>query len=92
MTTTPTFWSNEVTLSHDPSTFEPHLTALADDTFAVSWSAGGDIFGFKLDFIRELHHRQSAGGSFAVDRRSAERRAAHRTDRREIVVRVPLRS
>ena len=49
MTTTPTFWSNEVTLSHDPSTFEPHLTALADDTFAVSWSAGGDIFGFKLD-------------------------------------------
>jgi Ca2+-binding RTX toxin-like protein len=49
MTTTPTFWLNETTLSFDTSTFEPHLTALADDTFALSWSAGGDIFGFKLN-------------------------------------------
>jgi Ca2+-binding RTX toxin-like protein len=49
MTTTPTFWSNEVTLSHDPLASSADVTAVNGDTVIVGWSSGGDIFGFQLD-------------------------------------------
>ena len=49
MTTTPTFWSTEVTISSDPSVFGAEVTALADDTFVVGWENGSDIFGRQLD-------------------------------------------
>src|SRR4029079_3064534 len=47
MTTTPTFWSPVVTFDQNPfqSFFEPKVTALADDTFAIVWEDGTDIFG-----------------------------------------------
>ena len=49
MTTTPTFWSNEVTLSHDPLASSADVTAVNGDTVIVGWSSGGDIFGFQLN-------------------------------------------
>jgi Ca2+-binding RTX toxin-like protein len=49
MTTTPTFWSTEVTISSDLFTFGPQVAALADDSFVIGWGNGADIFGRQLD-------------------------------------------
>ena len=49
MTTTPTFWSTEVTISNDLFAFSPHVTALADDSFVIGWGNGTDIFARHFD-------------------------------------------
>ncbi len=59
MTTTPTFWGTEVTFSFDPFAFSPQVTGLADDSFAIVWENGGDIFGRHLDPFGSF-----AGGDF----------------------------
>jgi hypothetical protein len=48
MTTTPTLGS-KVTFSFDFSAFSPQVTALADNSFAIVWENGTDIFGRHLD-------------------------------------------
>jgi len=49
MTTTPTFWSTEVTISSDLFAFSPQVTALADDSFIIGWGNSTDIFGRHFD-------------------------------------------
>jgi Ca2+-binding RTX toxin-like protein len=49
VTTTPTFWSDEVTLSFDPLAGGAHVTAVTGDNVMVGWSAGNDMFGFQLN-------------------------------------------
>jgi hypothetical protein len=49
MTTTPTLWSKEITLSHETGIGEPRITALANDGFAFGFELGGDISGFVVD-------------------------------------------
>ncbi|BAY23574.1 hypothetical protein NIES2100_33660 [Calothrix sp. NIES-2100] len=51
MTTTPTFWGNEVTFSFDLFAFSPKVTALSDNTFAIAWENGTDIFGRHLNSL-----------------------------------------
>lgn len=50
MTTTPTFWGDEVTVSNDPLAFGPRIAALNDNTFVLTWTDQfGDIFARQLD-------------------------------------------
>lgn len=49
MTTTPTFWGSEVTLTNDIFAFGPRITALADGTFILTWQSDDDIVGKHLD-------------------------------------------
>jgi Ca2+-binding RTX toxin-like protein len=49
ITTTPTFWSNEVTLTSDPLAVGAHVTAVTGDNVMVGWSSGTDMFGFQLN-------------------------------------------
>lgn len=59
MTTTPTFWGTEVTFSSNPFAFGPKVAALADNTFAIVWEDGNDIFGRHLDSLGSF-----TGGDF----------------------------
>jgi Ca2+-binding RTX toxin-like protein len=45
MTTTPTFWGTEAIFSFDLSAFSPQVTTLSDNTFAIVWENGTDLFG-----------------------------------------------
>ena len=56
MTTTPTFWSQVVTFDQNSfqSFVEPKVTALADDSFAIVWEDGTDIFGKHFDEMGQL--------------------------------------
>jgi Ca2+-binding RTX toxin-like protein len=49
MVTTPTRWSGIVTFSNDIFAFGPKVTALKDDTFAIVWENGEDLFGRQLN-------------------------------------------
>ena len=67
MTTTPTFWSPEITVSTDPSVTEPQVAGLADDTFVIGYGSSGDIFGFNMDAFGSF-----TGGNFLAPLTSAE--------------------
>jgi Ca2+-binding RTX toxin-like protein len=43
MAITPTL-GPEITFSTDPNAFNPRITALADDSFIISWESSGDVF------------------------------------------------
>jgi Ca2+-binding RTX toxin-like protein len=62
MTTTPTFWSNEITFSFDFNAFGPQVVALADNTFAVTWESQDNIFGRHLNEFGSF-----TGGNFLAD-------------------------
>jgi len=49
MTTTPTFWGTDVTVSSDFLAFGVRVAALADGTFIMSWENGDDIFARHLN-------------------------------------------
>lgn len=59
MTTTPTFWGQEVTVSNDFLAFGVHLAALADGTFVMTWENGDDIFARHLSEMGSF-----TGGNF----------------------------
>lgn len=49
MTTTPVFWSNEITVSFDINAFAPQVAALSDNTFIIGWQDGTNIFARHLN-------------------------------------------
>jgi len=50
MTTTPTSWGNEATVSNFFTDFNPHVVGLKDGTFDIVWQRdGGDLVGRHLD-------------------------------------------
>jgi Ca2+-binding RTX toxin-like protein len=59
MTTTPTFWGQEVTVSNDFLAFGVRLAALADGTFVMTWENGDDIFARHLNELGSF-----TGGNF----------------------------
>jgi len=59
MTTTPTFWGQEVTVSNDFLAFGVHLAALSDGTFVMTWENGDDIFARHLNEMGSF-----TGGNF----------------------------
>lgn len=59
MTTTPTFWSNEVTITSDPFAFGIRVAALSNGTFVVTWEDGTDLFGRQLNELGSF-----TGGNF----------------------------
>jgi hypothetical protein len=61
MTTTPTFWSPEITVSTDPSVAEPQVVGLANDTFVLGYGSSGDIFGFNMDAFGRCTKLSSQG-------------------------------
>lgn len=59
MTTTPTFWGQEVTVSNDFLAFGVRLAALADGTFVMTWQNGEDLFARHLSELGSF-----TGGNF----------------------------
>jgi Ca2+-binding RTX toxin-like protein len=59
MTTTPTTWGQEVTVSNDFLAFGVRLAALADGTFVMAWENGDDIFARHLNEMGSF-----TGGNF----------------------------
>src|SRR5215210_2715914 len=49
MTTTPTAWSAQITITTDINAFRPQITALADNTFIYAWEASNDLFARHLN-------------------------------------------
>ena len=59
MTTTPTFWGNEVIISNDTFAYGTRVTALQDGTFILAWENGTDIFARQLSELGSF-----TGGDF----------------------------
>ena len=59
MTTTPTLWGQEVTVSSDFLAFGVRIAALNDGTFVMSWENGDDIFARHLNELGSF-----TGGNF----------------------------
>ena len=62
MTTTPTYWGTEVTVSNDFLAFGVRVAALSDGTFVMSWENGDDIFARQLNELGSF-----TGGNFLQD-------------------------
>lgn len=59
MTTTPTLWGTEVTVSFDIFAFAPRVSALSDGTFIISWEGDKNIFARHLNELGSF-----TGGNF----------------------------
>ena len=72
MTTTPTFWSNVITYDQNvlQSFLNPKVTALSDDSFAIVWEDGTDLFGRHFD-----EQGQLTSGNFLGALSSAQTKA-----------------
>jgi Ca2+-binding RTX toxin-like protein len=59
MTTTPTLWGQDVTVSNDIFAFGVRVAALNDGTFVMSWEDGSEIFARQLSELGSF-----TGGNF----------------------------